>query len=487
MKKILILLGLVLSLIIPTNIFAEKAMPNNSSKMDIIAEDGNANNYTFSTYIIEDYNYFKLRDFASYMNGTIKNFDVKYNKDKDAIDIATKNAYADFAGLPSDNVVRAKEAVTTKQKIFIDGKEVQISGYNIDGNNYFKLRDLAAALDIKIYYDSLRKSVILNPNLPSDEKLMDDLNKEINEVIGLEEGTAKVNASTGTSDLIGAEENLIYLPAKNVDRKMNLKPGYVAEIRNSKIQNFKKISSQVNIPKGTGILYFDIESLKSKTIYIDGYDTSLTQAYLNKWMKKNILVPLIRGEKIPGQEDAYKVAYIIFVDTAPKINGVSELVGVKASEVRNYLYGPSSNLKDFTADRGQIYALAKKGENIGWSWWYFTGPNSYNEKIDHMINYALSVQGFSYDQFDCSGLVGTAAEFAGFPIAPAYSWLIEGSPLVQEVPMSQLKRGDLLNKAGDHIMIYIGDGKVVESVPRAGVRVAPVRKAGYKALRIKNM
>ena len=194
-------------------------------------------------------------------------------------------------------------------------------------------------------------------------------------------------------------------------------------------------------------------------------------------MKKNILVPLIRGEKIPGQEDAYKIAYVTFVDTAPRVNGVSELVGVKASEVRNYLYGPSSNLKDFTADRGQIYALAKKGENIGWSWWYFTGPNSYNEKIDHMINYALSVQGFSYDQFDCSGLVGTAAEFAGFPIAPAYSWLIEGSPLVQEVPMSQLKRGDLLNKAGDHIMIYIGDGNVVESVPRAGVRVAPVRKA----------
>lgn len=487
MKKTLILLGLVLSLIIPSNIFAEKAMPNNSSKMDIIAENGDVSNYTFSTYIIKDYNYFKLRDFASYMNGTIKNFDVKYNKDKDAIEIATKNAYADFAGLPSDNVVRAKEAVTTKQKIFIDGKEVQISGYNMDGNNYFKLRDLAAALDIKIYYDSLRKSVILNPNLPSDEKLMDDLNKEINEVIGLEEGTAKVNASTGTSDLIGAEENLIYLPAKNVDIKMNLKPGYVAEIKNSKITNFKKISSQINIPKGTGILYFDIESLKSKTIYIDGNDTSLTQAYLNKWMKKNILVPLIRGEKISGQEDAYKIAYVTFVDTAPRVNGVSELVGVKTSEVRNYLYGPSSNLKDFTADRGQIYALAKKGENIGWSWWYFTGPNSYNEKIDHMINYALSVQGFSYDQFDCSGLVGTAAEFAGFPIAPAYSWLIEESPLVQEVPMSQLKRGDLLNKAGDHIMIYIGDGKVVESVPRAGVRVAPVRKAGYKALRIKNM
>ena len=308
MKKTLILLGLLLSLIIPTNIFAEKAMPNNSSKMDIIAENGDVSNYTFSTYIIKDYNYFKLRDFASYMNGTIKNFDVDYNRDKDAIEIATKTSYGDFTGLPSDNVVGAKEAVTTRQKIFIDGKEVQISGYNIDGNNYFKLRDLASALDIKIYYDSLRKSVILNPNLPSDEKLVEDLNKEIDKLIGMEEEASRPKASTGASELIGAEENLIYLPPKNIDRKINLKTGYAAEIRNSKIQNFKKISSQVNIPKGTGLLYFDIDNLKTKTIYIDGYDTNISQVYLNKWMKKNILVPLIRGEKIPGQEDAYKVA-----------------------------------------------------------------------------------------------------------------------------------------------------------------------------------
>lgn len=487
MKKILILLGLVLILIIPSNIFAEKALPNNSSKMDIIAEDGNANNYTFSTYIIEDYNYFKLRNFAAYMNDTVKKFDVKYNGDKNIIEIFTKKSYEDFTGLPSESISGPKEAIPTKQKIFIDGKGVQISGYNIDGKNYFKLRDLAAALDIKVYYDSLRKSVILNPKLPSDEKLLDNLNSELEKNIRTDDKQAGLNESQNSSQVFASEEDLIYFPPKNLDRNLNLKPGYVAEIKNSKITNFKKISSQVSIPKGSGLLYMNFDSLKNKTIFIDDYDTKINQGYLNKWMKKNILVPLIRGEKIPGQEDAYKLAYITFVDTAPRVNGVSELASVKGTEVNSYLYGSTSNLKDFTADRGQIYALAKKGENIGWSWWYFTGPNSYNEKIDHMINYALSVQGFSYDQFDCSGLVGTAAEFAGFPIAPAYSWLIEGSPLVQEVPMSQLKRGDLLNKAGDHIMIYIGDGKVVESVPRAGVRVAPVRKAGYKALRIKNM
>lgn len=128
--------------------------------------------------------------------------------------------------------------------------------------------------------------------------------------------------------------------------------------------------------------------------------------------------------------------------------------------------------------------LQKRGKNIGFNWWYATSPQNYNEKIEHMINYALSVQGFSYDQYDCSGLVGAAADVAGFDLAPAYSWLIEGSPSVKEIPMKDLRRGDLLNKAGSHIMIYLGDGKVVESVPKTGVRVAPVRKSGYKALRI---
>ena len=34
----------------------------------------------------------------------------------------------------------------TNQKVKLDGKDVVISGYNIDGYNYFKLRDLAAVL-----------------------------------------------------------------------------------------------------------------------------------------------------------------------------------------------------------------------------------------------------------------------------------------------------------------------------------------------------
>ena len=41
----------------------------------------------------------------------------------------------------------AFSAVRSAQKLSVDGKEVNCDKYNIDGSNYFKLRDLAALLD----------------------------------------------------------------------------------------------------------------------------------------------------------------------------------------------------------------------------------------------------------------------------------------------------------------------------------------------------
>lgn len=486
MKKRLILLCLFLSLLIPTNIFAEKALPNSSSKMDIVSQDGSISNYTFSTYIINDYNYFKLRNFASYMNNTAKKFDIRFNSERNAIEIFMESDYMDFSGIPKENISGSKKAIPSPQKIFIDGREVQISGYNIDGNNYFKLRDLAEALDIKINYDEVKKCVILNPNLSNDEKILNDLNQKMKVSMNLEKPLDPEIKNIGSGEIIGKDNDFTYFSPKNDNRKINLSPGYAAEIKNSRITNFKKINGTVNIPKNTGLLYMNFDALKNKTINIDGNDVNISQNYINKWMKNNILLTFITCEK-NGQNDAYKVVYLNFVNTAPKKNEISELINARGDEIMNILYENEENLIDFSADRGQMYSLAKRGEDIGLSWWTITRPNSYKERIDHMINYALSRQGATYQEYDCSGLVGTAADYAGFDISPAYSWLIEGYPNVYEVPMNELRRGDLLNRAGEHIMIYIGDGKVVESVPKAGVRVAAVRKAGYKVLRIKDV
>ena len=42
--------------------------------------------------------------------------------------------------------VKTVDVKATTQKVKLDGKDVVIYGYNIDGYNYFKLRDLAAVL-----------------------------------------------------------------------------------------------------------------------------------------------------------------------------------------------------------------------------------------------------------------------------------------------------------------------------------------------------
>lgn len=489
MKKILLTLTLLLAVCLPGNIFAEKAIPNNNSKIEIVNSDVSVTKAVFSTFNIKDYNYFKLRNLGTYMNFSSKKFDIKYDEEKDSIEIFTNKEYSGYDSMILlEKVEGIKEALPTKQRIFIDGKEIKLNGYNIDGNNYFKLRDLASVLDFKIDYDNENKTVIINPQMSNDENKLDKFSKKLSEETSKVEN--KVGENVNSENIIGRENLLCYIPAKNFDRKYNVTPGYVVEIKNAKITNFKECKNVVSVPKNTALLYINYNVYNEKLI-IDNDETNISQGYLKQWLKKGILVPVVRCEKTSDIDGVFNIRYITFVDTVPKNNNMTEILNIDKKKAENFFYGYylfdafDTEYISFTADKGDIYALAKKGENIGWSWWNFSKPKNYNEKIEHMINYALSVQGVPYKKYDCSGLVGAASDFAGFHITPAtYSWLIEGSPDVKEVPMNELRRGDLLNKAGSHIMIYIGDGKVVESVPKTGVRVAPVRKAGYKVLRI---
>ncbi|WP_244211126.1 NlpC/P60 family protein [Amycolatopsis kentuckyensis] len=81
--------------------------------------------------------------------------------------------------------------------------------------------------------------------------------------------------------------------------------------------------------------------------------------------------------------------------------------------------------------------------------------------------------------FDCSGLMIYA--FAGIRSLPHYSGYQYSSG--RQVPLSQMRRGDLLFWGGPggihHVALYLGGGQMVEA-PQSGlrVRVAPVRYGG---------
>lgn len=122
----------------------------------------NGENVTCEVYSINGNNYFKLRDIASLLSGTASQFSVGWNAEASLIEIATGSSYAPVGGELNIRGDLSGSAQSTDQALMINGKAVSgLSVYNIGGNNFFKLRDLATALDFKVDYDSATNSVLV--------------------------------------------------------------------------------------------------------------------------------------------------------------------------------------------------------------------------------------------------------------------------------------------------------------------------------------
>lgn len=120
----------------------------------------NGKEVSFEAYNINGNNYFKLRDLAMVLNGTDKQFEVSWDSSKNAIDLESGRAYTSVGGelVVSDKLLN-KEANPTTSKIYLNGEEVQLTAYNINGNNYFKLRDIAKVINFGVTWDGNTNTV----------------------------------------------------------------------------------------------------------------------------------------------------------------------------------------------------------------------------------------------------------------------------------------------------------------------------------------
>ena len=57
-----------------------------------------------------------------------------------------------------------KTALLSDGKLYFDNIEKALTAYNIDGNTYFKLRDLAKALDIGIAWNESSQTIAIETN-----------------------------------------------------------------------------------------------------------------------------------------------------------------------------------------------------------------------------------------------------------------------------------------------------------------------------------
>lgn len=156
MKKVSVLF-LVLTLLISKTVFAAETAVKTSSKVIV---DGVEK--FFDAYNINDSNYFKLRDIAFVLNGTSKEFGVNWDGNKNAINLTSKTPYTITGGEMILRKGKSPElANLSTSKIYLDDNEINLTAYNIRGNNYFKLRDLGDSLDFKVDWDGNNKTIII--------------------------------------------------------------------------------------------------------------------------------------------------------------------------------------------------------------------------------------------------------------------------------------------------------------------------------------
>ena len=102
-----------------------------------------------------------------------------------------KGSTAETAAKENNRPFVALSATPTNAKVLINGKEVAFTAYNIGGNNYFKLRDVAMALDgseknFNVGWDAANNAVSLTSNqsyIPVGGELVVDVNAAATEPV----------------------------------------------------------------------------------------------------------------------------------------------------------------------------------------------------------------------------------------------------------------------------------------------------------------
>lgn len=125
--------------------------------------------YDVLAYNINDNNYFKLRDIAKMLSTSSKRFDIQYNEAKNSIEMLSMFDYTEVGGELTKGDGATRTAQVSSTFLTYDGVPISAACYNIDGNNYFKLRDITDALDCRVEWNNTHQVIQLTTTLPKED------------------------------------------------------------------------------------------------------------------------------------------------------------------------------------------------------------------------------------------------------------------------------------------------------------------------------
>ena len=159
LKKIICLTAALSMLITVSLSSASLALDAIPSAPDLTV---NGESVYVSSYNIDGYNYFKIRDLAQILSGTEKSFSVSWDDESSRIDLAAGESYVPVGGECEESAALPEQILPSEARLYMDGAYVFASAYNIDGYNYFKLRDIMSLLNVEVEWDPDARRVSLD-------------------------------------------------------------------------------------------------------------------------------------------------------------------------------------------------------------------------------------------------------------------------------------------------------------------------------------
>jgi hypothetical protein len=163
----------------------------------------------FDSYSIDHYNYFKLRDLAFKLNGTEKQFEVNWDSAVNVILLTSGNGYTIVGGEMAAREKETKTPIPTESKILLDGAAISFSAYKIDGNNYFKLREIGEAFNFGVDWDGERDLIVIDT---SKGYVYNGISSANSEPLATPAGTLRPEKSSTPSS--SSRSAMVYAPSQ---------------------------------------------------------------------------------------------------------------------------------------------------------------------------------------------------------------------------------------------------------------------------------
>lgn len=129
---------------------------NSNAKLLVDGEDVEVSGYT-----VNDSNYYKIRDIAMVLRTSAARFDVAWDESLSAITISKGVKYTIVGGELSEDKGAALNVEQNSAPVYVDGEEKEVLSYNINGNTYFKIRDIGDMVGFAVDWDGDAQAVII--------------------------------------------------------------------------------------------------------------------------------------------------------------------------------------------------------------------------------------------------------------------------------------------------------------------------------------